>query len=169
MEGGFIPEVIAPETGARLAPGATGELVLTNLGRVGSPLLRYRTGDLVHWSAEARCLCGRYEMALEGGILGRTDDMAVVRGVNLYPSAVEAVVRQFAEVAEYRAELYTERAMQEIRLCIEPSAHCANPAQLAHDLEVALRAAFNLRVPIQLAPPGSLPRFELKAQRWVRS
>ena len=92
------PPWIDPVTLAPAGPGGGGELVLTNLGRVGSPILRYRTGDIVRRAQEARCECGSQEMALEGGILGRSDDMVVVRGVNLYPSAVEQVVRSSGSV-----------------------------------------------------------------------
>jgi phenylacetate-CoA ligase len=168
IETGFIPEIIDPRTGQPAAAGEQGELVLTNLGRVGSPLIRYRTGDIVQPAAETPCACGRHDLALEGGILGRTDDMVIVRSVNLYPAAVEAVVRRFAEVAEYRVEVTNQRAMTELRIQIEPVTTCADPAALALSVEAALRTAFNLRIPISLAPPGTLPRFELKARRWVR-
>jgi phenylacetate-CoA ligase len=168
IESGFIPEVIDPETEQPVGAGEEGELVLTNLGRVGSPLLRYRTGDRVRRAAAAPCACGRYELALEGGILGRTDDMVFVRSVNLYPAAVEDVVRGFAQVAEYRVEVSAQRAMTELTIQLEPTPDCADPAALGQAVEAALGAAFNLRIPVSLAPPGSLPRFELKARRWVR-
>jgi phenylacetate-CoA ligase len=169
MEHAYIPEVIDPKTGQRVGAGETGELVLTNLGRLGSPLIRYRTGDIVKTAAATPCVCGRYDLALEGGILGRTDDMVVVRGVNLYPSAMEAILRGFDTIAEYRVEVLTERSMLELRLQLEPKPDCADPAELARDVEAALRNAFDLRVPVALVPPGTLPRFELKAQRWVRT
>ncbi|HXG24000.1 MAG TPA: AMP-binding protein [Chthonomonadales bacterium] len=168
MEHGFIPEVIDPHTGRHVGPGEKGELVLTNLGRVGSPLIRYRTGDLVQRASTEPCVCGRYDLALEGGILGRTDDMVVVRGVNIHPSAVEEVVRGFAQIAEYRVELRTERAMPEMTLWIEPTPECAEPDALRQAVEMALRAVFNLRIPVSVVTPGTLPRFELKARRWVR-
>jgi phenylacetate-CoA ligase len=168
LESGFIPEVLNPETLQPVRPGEPGELALTNLGRVGSPLLRYRTGDLVRRAAQERCACGRYDLALEGGILGRVDDMVVVRGVNIHPSAVEGIVRAFTEVAEYRVELVTERAMLELRLHVEPIPGCLDSERLRRKIEAALRDAFHLRVPVALAAPGSLPRFELKARRWVR-
>lgn len=168
MEDAYLPEVIDPQTGNHVAPGERGELVLTNLGRLGSPLIRYRTGDLVKTAATTPCVCGRYDLALEGGILGRTDDMVIVRGVNLYPSAMEAILRGFDAVAEYRVELFTERGMSEMRIQLEPKPDCADPAELARDVEAALRDAFDLRVPVVLVPPGTLPRFELKAKRWVR-
>src|SRR5205085_3474419 len=115
IEEGYIPEVI-DTAGSQLGPGETGELVLTNLGRLGSPLIRYRTGDTVRRAADESCACGSFEMALEGGIIGRTDDMVVVRGVNVHPSAVDELVRGFIEVAEYRVEIVTRQAMPELTL-----------------------------------------------------
>ncbi len=168
LESGFIPEVLDPATGQHVGPGEQGELVLTNLGRIGSPLIRYRTGDRVQRAADVPCACGRFDLALEDGILGRTDDMVIVRSVNLYPAAVEAVMRGFDQVAEYRVEVFTERAMTELRIQLEPAPTCADPDALAQAVEAALRTAFNLRIPISLAPRGTLPRFELKARRWVR-
>jgi acyl-CoA synthetase (AMP-forming)/AMP-acid ligase II len=102
LESDFIAEVIDPQSGQGVAPGQTGELVLTNLGRSGSPVLRYRTSDLVKRTESTVCVCGSHEMALQGGILGRTDDMVTVRGVNLYPAAVEEIVRSCQGVGEYR-------------------------------------------------------------------
>jgi phenylacetate-CoA ligase len=168
IESSFIPEVIDPESGRAVGPGERGELVLTNLGRTGSPLLRYRTGDLVSRAAAGRCECGRYDMALEGGILGRADDMVIIRGVNVYATAVEQIVRSFDQVAEYRVELSTDQALPEIALLIETVPDCADAKAVAQEIEAAMRTAFNLRVPVAIAPPGSLPRFELKAKRWVR-
>jgi phenylacetate-CoA ligase len=168
MEHGFIPEVMDPDTNQHVGPGERGELVLTNLGRVGSPLIRYRTGDLVKRAAAILCACGRYDLALEGGILGRVDDMVVVRGVNIYPSAVEEVVRGFEQIAEYRVELCTQRTMLEMILQIEPTPACADPMALRQAVEMALRAVFHLRIPVMVMPPGTLPRFELKARRWIK-
>lgn len=168
IEDSFIPEVIDPATGEHLPPGASGELVLTNLGRWGSPLVRYRTGDLVKTAAEAVCACGRSDLALEGGIIGRTDDLVFVRGVNVFPTAVEETVRRFDAVAEYRVEVRTTAALTELSLELEPAPGCADPDALARDVESALRTSFNLRIPVSLAAPGALPRFELKSKRWVR-
>jgi phenylacetate-CoA ligase len=102
IESEYIAEVIDPLSGAPVEPGGKGELILTNLGRTGSPLLRYRTGDLVERGADSQCECGTLDLALEGGILARTDDMVIIRGVNLYPSAIEDVLRTCDGVAEYR-------------------------------------------------------------------
>ena len=81
IESAYFPEIIEPASADAVKPGQTGELVLTTLGRSGSPLLRFRTGDLVKSKERGEpCECGRYELALEGGILGRTDDMVVENG-----------------------------------------------------------------------------------------
>ncbi len=165
IERAYLAEIIDPETGALAAPGETGELVLTTLGRLGSPLLRYRTGDLVRRGRDGGPLsCYR----LAGGILGRIDDMVLIRGVNVYPGAVEAIIRKHPEVAEYRVRVGAERSMAEMALEIEPAPDCAAPAALAERIQEALRAAFSLRVPVKAVPPNSLPRFEMKAKRWLR-
>jgi phenylacetate-CoA ligase len=105
---------------------------------------------------------------LPGGILGRTDDMVVVRGVNVYPSAVEEILRQTGEVAEYRVEISARSALPEISLQIEAVRDCKDAAALVRTLEQKFETAFALRVPVTLVPYQTLPRFELKAQRWVR-
>ena len=168
LESAYLPEVIHPHSERPVAPGETGELVLTTLDRIGSPLLRYRTGDLVKPRRSSVCACGRHELALDGGILGRSDDMVVVRGVNVYPSLVEEIVRAYPEVAEYRVQLDCRNAMIELSLEVEPAANSLGLDSLPHRLEQSLQAALNLRVPVIILPSGSLPRFEMKAQRWVR-
>jgi phenylacetate-CoA ligase len=165
IEPAFLPEVIEPRNARVLGPGETGELVLTTLGRIGSPVLRYRTGDIVKRGTAGPCECGSLGMALEGGILGRTDDMVVVRGVNIFPSMIEDVVRQNGHVAEYGIEVAMERGMPELKVSVEPVANCASPESLARELEEALRKALSLRVGIQIVPAGTLPRFEMKAKR----
>ncbi|MCI0719469.1 MAG: AMP-binding protein [Acidobacteria bacterium] len=168
LESDYIAEVIDPQSGQAVVPGQTGELVLTNLGRLGSPLLRYRTADLVKQAQAQPCECGSYEMALQGGILGRTDDMVTVRGVNVYPSAVEGIVRACHGVGEYRVVIQTRRELAEVSLEVEPSADCQDPSTLAERLRKTLGTAFTLRIPVSIVPQGSLPRFEMKAKRWVR-
>jgi phenylacetate-CoA ligase len=90
-----------------------------------------------------------------------------VRGINVYPSAIEAVVRRFGEVAEYRVDLTSERGMAEMALTVEPLVSVDTPG-LAERLGEALRSALALRIPVTLAKPGALPRFEMKAKRWIR-
>lgn len=164
VENEFVAEIRDLATGAVRDEGE-GELVLTNLGRWGSPAIRYRTGD--HVIAErAGCSCGRSWLKLRGGILGRVDEMLIVRGVNVYPSALEAVIRRFPDVAEYRVEAYEDRGMTELRLVIEPAREGMDG--LAPTVGEAVHRAIGLRCDVRLAAPGSLPRFELKAKRFVR-
>jgi len=167
IESEYIAECVDPETGKARAEGDVGELVLTNLGREGSPLLRYRTGDIVRLRRHAPCACGRSFAALEGGILGRVDDMLVVRGVNIYPSAVEEAVRRFGEIAEFRVEIQQWRAMTELKVIVEVTAD-TEPNAVAKRVATELRRVFSLRIPVEVAAPGTLPRFEMKAKRWVR-
>jgi len=163
IEASYIAEVIDPATGQPTAKGEVGELVLTNLGRWGSPLIRYRTGDLVKpiWTEQG-------DMAMEGGILGRADDMVVVRSVNVFPSAVEEVMRSHAEVAEYRVEVVKHRAMNELRMQVEFVPGCEVAQKLVLQIERELHAALSLRVPIEIVPVHALPRFEMKAKRWLQ-
>ncbi|MCP4357463.1 MAG: phenylacetate--CoA ligase, partial [Chloroflexi bacterium] len=118
IESEFIIEVINPETGDHVADGQTGELVISNLGRIGYPIIRYRTGDLVQFISQP-CDCGRTFGRFQGGIIGRADDMVVVRGINVYPSAVENLVRQFAEVDEFRVQIIKRQEMAELTLEVE--------------------------------------------------
>ncbi len=174
MERAYLAEVIDPQTGRAVSEGARGELVLTTLHRPGSPLLRYRTGDLVQarFAPERidvpACACGRFELALPGGILGRVDDMVIVRGVNIYPSAVDDVVRRFPEVIEYQVMLSTPMGMAELTVEAEFVPGCIDPAAAALRLQGALQTAFNLRIPVTYVPPDTLPRHEMKARRWIR-
>ena len=156
IESDVLVEIIDPTTAEPLAPGtdALGELVLTSFGRVGSPLLRYRTGDLVRPLPATEDDPSR---RLAGGILARADQMLVVRGVNVFPSAVEDVVRGFADVVEHRVEVDRSGAMIELRLTIEPTPACADVAALCEEVERALRTALSLRIPVRHVPSGELP------------
>jgi phenylacetate-CoA ligase len=141
--------------------------VATNLGRAGSPLIRYRTGDLVQLDTRP-CPCGRTFARLDGGILGRADDMLIVRGVNVFPSAIEGVLREFPEVAEFRIEVSSQRSMAEVRVLVELMPAVPEAAALAERIADRLHDRLLLRVPCELVSPGTLPRFELKARRVVR-
>ncbi len=165
IETEFVFEVINPRTLEPVGAGEQGELVATNLGRAGMPLIRYRTGDLVQLD-ESPCTCGRTFARLRGGILGRADDMFVVRGVNVFPSAIEGVLREFAEVSEFRIEISTRRSMAELKLLLDPQPG-AN-GDLAERVASRLHDRLLLRVACELVEAGSLPRFELKARRVVR-
>jgi len=140
-----------------------GELVATNLGRWGSPLVRYRTGDRARLSREP-CSCGSPFVKMVGGLQGRMDDMFTVRGVNLYPSQVEDIVRRHAAVVEFVIEHRRVRQMDEVTLLIE----CADGTSTLERLAADLRQALGVRIDCREVPPGTLPRAELKAQRLRR-
>jgi phenylacetate-CoA ligase len=165
IESEFVFEVIDPTTCEPVADGEQGELVATNLGRAGMPLIRYRTGDLVELNP-GPCACGRTFARLKGGILGRADDMVIVRGMNIFPSAIEGVLREFPEINEFRIEISQQRSMEELRVLID--AQSGVDDALARRVGDRLHDRLLLRVPCELVPAGSLPRFELKARRVVR-
>ncbi len=158
IEEAYVAEVIDPQTGREVEEGACGELVLTTLDRTACPLIRYRTGDWVKKGFIDGRLC------LEGGVLGRVDEMVVIRGVNIYPSAVEAVVRQFTGIAEFQVEQRKVDAMDEVAVLVELLPDTA--PGLVRLLENKLRDTFSMRIPVQVAE--NLPRFEFKARRWVK-
>ncbi|MFQ5399245.1 MAG: phenylacetate--CoA ligase family protein [Anaerolineae bacterium] len=164
IESEFIVEVINPETGAAVPPGETGELIITNLGRPGYPVIRYRTGDLVRFTDEP-CECGRTFGRFIGGVIGRADDMVIVRGVNVFPSAVENLVRQFEAVDEFRAQVARRRQMAELAIEVE-LAGGVEAEETRQAIAHAFSHALGLRPSVTVVPRGSLPRFELKAKRF---
>ena len=159
-EAEFIAEILDPATGQAVSEGQTGELVLTNLGRWGSPAIRYRTGDLVRHGGYS-CPCGRSFLMLSDGVLGRADDMLIVRGINVYPSALANILHRFPEVTEYRVIVTKNGPLDEITLQVE----C--PAGLIATIQEELHVALSLRVPIEAVDIGVLPRFELKSKRII--
>ena len=161
IDAAYLAEIIHPETLAPVANGEEGELILTTLTRTAMPLLRYRTSDLVRPETHGEALI------LRGGILGRADDMLIIRGVNIYPSAFEHILRPFEAIAEYQVTISQKTEMAELRLRIEPKPE-ANATTLAEQITDTLRTQLNLRIPVETAAPNSLPRFELKAKRWIK-
>jgi phenylacetate-CoA ligase len=164
IEREFIAEIRAED--GRVTDDGEGELVLTNLGRWCSPAIRYRTGDRVR-AVRSTCACGRTLVKLEGGILGRVDDMLTVRGVNVFPSALEGIVRRFDDVVEFRIEAYIERGMDALRCTIEPRAG-VDAEGLSRAVADAIHRDIGIGVVISVVEPGSLPRFEQKAGRFTR-
>jgi phenylacetate-CoA ligase len=168
IEDHFIEEVLDPETGEPVAYGEQGERVVTSFGRGFIPLLRYRTKDLVCKVPHTRCSCGRTGDLYEGGILGRVDDMKLIRGTNVYPRAVEAVVREHGEVEEFQIVITRVDNVQDeitVKVELKPGLDECWPrlqAQLGQDLADAHEG---LRFNVELAKTGELPRFELKAKR----
>ncbi len=169
IEDHFLEEVLDPETGMPVAYGERGERVVTSFGREMIPVLRYRTRDLVERVPAARCGCGRVYDIYAGGILGRVDDMLLIRGTNVYPRAIESIVRSHPEIDEFQIVVAKANDIDEITLRVELKPGTADgwPAlekQLHFDLKEAHEM---LRFNVERAADGSLPRFELKARRVV--
>jgi phenylacetate-CoA ligase len=165
-ESRFLCEVLDPVTLEPVPDGTRGELVVTSLGRSASPVLRYRTRDVVVRRSEP-CPCGRSWARLEGGIVARDDDMVNVRGVNVYPTAIEAVLREFHEIVEFRSTVSRSHEMRTLSLEIEPVTGLGDGTALAATVGKRLREALGLTVPVRTVEPMSLPRFEMKARRFV--
>ena len=164
IEPWFHPEFLALDSGRPARPGELAELVLTTLGRSGCPVIRYRTGDVVRptWATAADVAAGACPwVRLDGGILGRTDDMLVVRGVNIFPGAIDDIVRSFPEIVEYRLTVTTRQSLDVLTLAIEDRLDA--PGRVADELKLRL----GLRVDVTTVPIGSLPRHEGKARRFV--
>jgi phenylacetate-CoA ligase len=128
--------------------------------------LRYRTGDLVEADLTPHP-SGRNWLRLKGGILGRTDDMLIIRGNNVFPSSIEAIIRGFSEVVEYRIVVTRRREMQHVRLEIEPDPRC-DESLLTANLAAAIKQNLQFQAEVKLVAAGTLPRFEMKARRLVR-
>jgi phenylacetate-CoA ligase len=158
-EAHFLPEFISVATGKPASDGELSHLILTTLGRAGAPVIRYRTGDLVRptWKSGGM----NHFVLLEGGILGRADDMMIIRGMNVYPTAVEQILHSFPEVVEYRLTARKSGAMDE--LLVEVEDHLNQPARIAEELNLRLGLKFEVRC----VPPLALPRFEGKGRRFV--
>lgn len=170
LETECIPEIVDPETLQPVERGAQGELLITNLGRVGSPLIRYRTGDLV-CEDTTPCPSGRSLLRLKGGILGRADDMVIIRGNNVFPSSLEAILRTFEQVAEYRIEVRTIRAMQHMKIELEPIESLSTTdqqKQIVNEVSHAIKDRLNFNAEVTTVAPGALPRFELKGKRFFK-
>ncbi len=172
IESEFIAEVIDPDSQNPVPDGQPGELVLTNLGRPGMPVIRYRTGDRVILT-RTKCDCGRHFAWAEGGVTGRIDDMLLIRGNNVFPSAIEAIISADEDVAEFRLEVFGDGTMNELEISVEPVAGAdgialADGVALADRVGLAIRDRLHFRPIVRPVDPGTLPRFEMKAQRVVR-
>ncbi len=185
-ESQFIAEFLSVATGTHAAEGELAELVITSLGRAGSPVIRYRTGDLVRpsWRSDAKKVSGTVSpresgdeqsekrgtvpdtffesrfVRLDGGVLGRTDDMLIVRGVNVFPSSIEQIVRSFPEVVEFRAIISRETQLDQ--LAVEVEDRLDEPERIARELQLRT----GLSVVVRTVALGSLPRYEGKGKRF---
>lgn len=162
-ESHFIAEFLPIESNDSDAGASTQELVLTTLSRRGMPVIRYRTGDLVMpvYLDDAGTNANRF-VRLDGGVLGRIDDMVVIRGVNIFPASIESILQSHPDVTEYRITAIREGAMDELRVEAE------NLDQSSLDgLTDELQSRLGLRVPVVSVAENSLPRFEAKSRRFV--
>jgi phenylacetate-CoA ligase len=167
IEDHYLEEVLEPDGDQPVPYGEMGERVVTSFGRGFIPVLRYRTRDLVVRVPASRCPCGRTFDLYEGGIRGRVDDMKLVRGTNVYPRAVEAIVREHPEVDEFQIHLYTAEGIRdEIEVLVEvPDPSVDADALLARLAKELAEAHEGLRFGVRRVEAGTLPRFELKARR----
>jgi phenylacetate-CoA ligase len=167
IEDHYVEEVLDPETAEPVGYGEMGERVVTSFGRGFIPVLRYRTRDFVVRVPASTCSCGRTFDIYEGGIRGRVDDMKLVRGTNVYPRAVEAIVREHPEIDEFQIHLFTEEGRRdEIEVLVEIPGEGVDVDRVVRDLVKSLADAHEaLRFGVRTVDNGTLPRFELKAKR----
>ncbi len=159
-EAEFIAEVVDSDGN----PSEEGELIITNLGRLGMPVIRYRTGDRVAIDTSPT-ESERTFRRLRGGVIGRIDDALIVRGINVFPSAIENIVRRFGDVGEFAVDVYRNKNLDEMEVRVEISGD--EPEATAKAIVKELRNGLGLRVQLNVVPQGTLPRFDLKARRFT--
>lgn len=163
-------EVVDPATGQPVEPGEEGEIVLTNLGILGSPVIRFATGDRARWLGAQACGCGRCWNCIEAGSVARYDDMLKIRGNNVWPATVDAVMFSHPEVAEYLGRVYVdERGRTEValRYAIKPGLADRAAEGLTERLAAEIKDRTNVSMQLSVVPRDSLPTFEYKARRWT--
>lgn len=170
-EDNFIPEIIDPHTLEALPDGETGELVITTITKEGIPLLRYRTRDITHIIAEP-CACGRTHRRI-ARITGRSDDMLIIRGVNVFPSQIESAMLDIGEIEpHYQLIVRREGTLDTLEIKVELSESLSlNTISELEGIERRLKerihSIIGISAKIMLVEPKSLPRSEGKAQRVV--
>ncbi len=167
----FYAECLDPDTLEPVEDGRVGELVLSNLCTETMPLIRYRIKDLVKFNRDA-CACGRTFLRLEGGILGRSDDMFQFAGVNVFPSAIENVIRKVDCFSnEYQIVVPQMGSGKRLKIRVEPASEKISSEEMKQALDQFIEE-FKYRITftpeVEVAELGSLPRFELKAKRVIR-
>jgi phenylacetate-CoA ligase len=166
LESEFIAEVIDPHTGIPVQEGEVGELVVTNLGRSCMPSIRYRTGDLVK-AKKGSCSCGRTFHVLDGGVLGRKDEMIIIRGVNVFPNVLKNIVESYIQPGDdYQIEVYKERGVDEIAIKLEMKEEGKREV-IQRNIQDEIRKTLNLRVEVKIVPMGTLPKLDYKAKRFI--
>jgi phenylacetate-CoA ligase len=164
-------EVIDPQSGRPVADGDEGEIVLTNLSVLGSPVIRFATGDKARFLSAAACGCGRAWNCIEAGTVARYDDMMKIRGNNVWPAAVDAVMFSHAEVAEYAGRLYVDdkgRTEVEVRFAVKPGTAAEDALRaLTEALAAEIKQRTNVAMTVRIVEQKELPVFEYKARRWT--
>lgn len=165
-EAEFIFELIDRETGNPIQGEGTGEAVLTNLGRTSLPSIRYRTGDIVKVKNE-RCPCGRTFRLMDGGVIGRVDDMITIRGMNIFPSQVQAIVEKHLALGEeYQVVAYTEKGSPELKIMCE-LLDVRPRGVILKKIEEELRNAFEIRIGVEAVSRGTIERSNYKSKRFI--
>jgi phenylacetate-CoA ligase len=155
----FLPEIVDPDTGEPVADGSEGVLVFTTLTKQALPLIRYWTGDISSLDPQP-CACGRTLVRM-GRIKGRADDMLIIRGVNVYPTQVEAALLQLPELTpNYRIIVSRTRTLDEAEVEVEVAPELVGDDDLRGRAEYALRETIGCSIPVTLQPPGTVPRSE---------
>ncbi|MDY6953531.1 MAG: phenylacetate--CoA ligase family protein, partial [Thermodesulfobacteriota bacterium] len=162
----YILEIIDPETLEPLPPGETGEMVVTTLRKEAAPLIRYRTRDLTHLIPEP-CSCGSV-LPMHGPLLGRTDDMFIIRGVNIYPGQIDHLLSEEEKVgSEYQVVLTRRDGLDHMMIRLEraETTDSSEDGAITAGLEDAIRRQLLVRGKVELVDYGSLPRTERKSKR----
>ncbi len=162
----FLFETIDPESGAAVPPGASGELVITTLTKEALPLLRYRTRDITRLET-APCVCGRTHLRIMR-VTGRNDDMLIIRGVNVYPSQIEAVLVGFPAIApHYQLVIERQGALDHLTIEVEALAAAGDEAQrnLGEAVRNHVKSLIGVTCAVAIKAPGGIPRSEGKAVR----
>lgn len=160
--------VVHPETGAQVSAGEVGENLVTSHIQFSQPLIKYRSHDLVRPLWE-KCSCGRTWVLYEGGVLGRTDHMIIIKGANVYPTAIESLLGDVPGLTpNYEIHVSRSRLNDEITVKVEAGPQCstAEYAALKQKAEEFLYEKMLVRIGVEIHPPGTLPRYELKAKRF---
>lgn len=171
IESMFLPEVVNPETGEPVAPGEQGELVMTNLCMETMPLIRYRLGDYVKLNYD-RCDCGRNFARMDGGILGRTDNMLFFSGVNIFPSAIENLIRETRQLSsEFQIVVPKIGKGGKLKIKLEPASKSVAEDELKRATEELLdkiKWRIGVTPELEIVEINTLPRFEHKAKRVIK-
>jgi len=165
IESEFIAEVIDPQTGQPVDEGEVGELVLTNLGKSCMPAIRYQTGDLVKVK-KGECICKRTFRVFEGGVLGRKDEMIVIRGVNVFPSALKNIIESHVQPGDEYQILAYRRDINELTVKLELN-EGEKGESIQRNIQDEIKRKFNLRVEVEVLPKGTIPKFDFKAKRFI--